>query len=108
VSEGTARYKLPSGSLLLVEQEHALPIVHISIILRTGGVHDPAGMAGLTRLTARMLRMGTKKLDQAEVDERIDAMGAHLGIGCAASYVQADRFAAAQKLAMQTAAIVVL
>ena len=86
--EGTARFKTPGVTLLLVEQEHALPIVHISIILRTGAVHDPQGLSGLTRLTARMLRMGTRKLDQASVDERIDALGSHLGIGCAASYVQ--------------------
>lgn len=86
--EGTARFQLPGGTLVLVEQEHALPLVHVSIILRTGGVHDPVGLSGLTRLTARMLRMGTRKLDQAEVDERIDSIGSHLGIGCAASYVQ--------------------
>jgi zinc protease len=87
-TEATARFTTPGGTLLLVEPEHALPIVHISIILRTGGVHDPVGLSGLTRLTSRMLRMGTRKLEQSEVDERIDAMGAHFGIGCAASYVQ--------------------
>jgi len=85
---GPSRLVTPEGTLVVVEQEHALPLVHVGVILKTGAVHDPRGLEGLTRLTARMLRMGTRKLSQAQVDERIDSLGAHLGIGSAASYVQ--------------------
>lgn len=85
---GPTRFTTPSGTLVLTEQEHALPIVHVAVILRTGATHDPRGLSGLSRLTARMLRMGTRRLSQAQVDERIDSLGAHLGIGCAASYIQ--------------------
>jgi zinc protease len=74
--------------VVLVESDHVLPLVHVGIVLRTGSVHDPRGLEGLTRMTARMLRMGTRKLSAQEVEERIDSLGAQLNVGCAPSYVQ--------------------
>jgi zinc protease len=72
----------------MVESEHALPLVHVGVIVRTGSVHDPRGLEGLTRTTARMLRMGTRSLSAQQVEETIDALGAQLSVGCAPSYVQ--------------------
>ena len=72
----------------MVETEHALPLVHVGVIVRTGSVHDPRGLEGLTRTTARMLRMGTRSLTAKQVEETIDALGAQLSVGCAPSYVQ--------------------
>jgi zinc protease len=73
---------------LLIESEHALPLVHVGLVLRTGSLHDPRGLEGLARMTARMLRMGTRKLTAAQVEERIDSLGAQLSVSCAPSYVQ--------------------
>jgi len=74
--------------VVLVESEHSLPLVHIGIVLRTGSIYDPRGLEGLTRMTARMLRMGTRHLTAQEVEEKIDSLGAHLSVGSAPSYVQ--------------------
>jgi zinc protease len=74
--------------LVMVESDHALPLVHVGVIVRTGSVHDPRGLEGLTRTTARMLRMGTRSLSAKQVEEKIDALGAQLSVGCAPSYVQ--------------------
>jgi zinc protease len=87
-AEGAARFTTTGGSLLLVESEHALPLVHVGVILKTGSVHDPRGLEGLTRMTSRMLRMGTRSLSPQEVEEKIDSLGAQLSVGCAPSYVQ--------------------
>ena len=73
---------------LLIEADHALPLVHVGLVLRTGSIHDPRGLEGLTRMTARMLRMGTRQMTPAQVEERIDSMGAQLAVSCAPSYVQ--------------------
>jgi zinc protease len=73
---------------LLIESEHALPLVHVALVLRTGSLHDPRGLDGLTRMTARMLRMGTRKLTASQLEERIDSLGAQLSVSCAPSYVQ--------------------
>lgn len=74
--------------VVLVESEHALPLVHVGVMLRTGSVFDPRGLEGLTRTTARMLRMGTRTLTPQQVEEKIDALGAQFSVGCAPSYVQ--------------------
>ena len=79
---------LSDGSLLMVESDHALPLVHVGVILRTGSTHDPRGHEGLTRLTTRVMRMGTRHMDAQRVEENIDHLGAQLSVGCAPSYVQ--------------------
>ena len=81
-------FKPADQPVVLVESEHALPLVHVGLVLRTGSLHDPRGLEGLTRMTARMLRMGTRKLTAAQVEERIDSLGAQLSVSCAPSYVQ--------------------
>jgi zinc protease len=84
--------------VLLVEPEHALPLVHVGIVLRTGSIHDPRGLEGLTRMTARMLRMGTRGLTAQRVEERIDSLGAQLSVSCAPSYVQLSGVVVAHNL----------
>lgn len=83
----TERGVTQDGTVVLVEESHALPLVHVGVSLRTGSVHDPRGAEGLMRTTARMLRMGTRGMNATAVEERIDALGAQLGVGCAPSYV---------------------
>jgi zinc protease len=80
--------KTDSQPLVMVEAEHSLPLVHVAIVLRTGSVYDPRGLEGLSRTTARMLRMGTRALDAQQVEEKIDSLGAQLSVGTAPSYTQ--------------------
>jgi zinc protease len=82
------RTELPSGMLLLVEENHDLPLVEVQITLRTGSAHDPEDMVGLARTTARMVRMGTRRMRAPEVEEAIDALGGSLGIETAPSYTR--------------------
>jgi zinc protease len=88
VDQPSARVSSHDQPFVLVESEHALPLVHIGLVLRTGSVHDPRGQEGLARMTARMLRMGTRSQSAQEVEETIDSLGAQLTVGCAPSYVQ--------------------
>ncbi len=82
-----ARFVTDLGTVVLCEEEHSLPLVHVSVSLKTGSVHDPRGLSGVVRMCTRLLRMGTRKLSATQIEERIDAMGAHLGVGCSSSYV---------------------
>jgi len=76
-----------SGCLLLCERAEALPLVHVSISLSRGSATDPEDARGLTRLMARMLRMGTRQLKAPDVEDRLDSMGAQLSIGVGPGYV---------------------
>lgn len=64
---------------LLVEPCDELPLAQLVVTFRAGGVHDPAGLEGLSRLTARMLRRGTRTTPGQDLEERVDGLGAELG-----------------------------
>jgi zinc protease len=93
-----ARMQTETGTLVLVEADHSLPLVHVGLILRTGSVHDPRGLEGLTRMTTRVLRMGTRALLPQSVEEKIDSLGGQLSVGCAPSYIQFGGVVVAQNL----------
>lgn len=93
-----ARSVTDTGTVVLCEQDHALPLVHVGVSLRTGSAHDPRGLEGTVRLCARMLRMGTRKLSPTALEERIDAMGAHFGVGCSPSYLHVGGVVVAHNL----------
>jgi len=82
------RFVMDTGALVLVEESHQLPMVDFQLTLRTGSAHDPAGQEGVARMTARMVRMGTRRLRAAQVEEQIDALGGTLGIETAPSYTR--------------------
>ncbi len=84
-SEG--KFRSSRGIVVLLEESHELPLVNFEIVLRTGSMYDPAKKVGLTRLTARMIRMGSASVHRNSVEEIIDRLGAQLSIQVAASYV---------------------
>jgi len=71
----------------MLEENHSLPLVDIQVSLRTGSVHDPLSLLGLSRTTALMIRMGTRSTKAPDVDQTIDSLGAHLSIQCAPSFI---------------------
>lgn len=81
-------FETPSGSLVLLEESHDLPLVDFEISFRTGSVFDPEGKTGLTRLMGRMLRMGTSRLDGNAVEETIARLGGRLTIETAPSFMR--------------------
>ena len=73
------RHVLKNGVVVYVAEDHALPLVNISIQLKIGSFLDPEGKAGLASLTGRMLRQGgAGDLDAAAFDERADFLAARL------------------------------
>ena len=83
-----ARFRTSSGGKIFVEYSDALPLFQFSLTLRSGSVFDPAGQEGLTRLMARMWRMGTRRMSAEALEDKIDALGAQLSIGVGRTYMQ--------------------
>ncbi|HEY0466735.1 MAG TPA: insulinase family protein, partial [Polyangiaceae bacterium] len=73
------------GAAVLLETSRALPLVTISIGLKTGSLVDPAGKEGSTRLLARLMRRTAGGLDPQVIDTRIDSLGASLSADVAHS-----------------------
>src|SRR3954464_2835692 len=67
------------GATVLLETSRALPLVSISIGLKTGSVLDPIGKEGSTRLLSRLMRRTAGGLEAQVIDTRIDSLGGSLG-----------------------------
>ena len=59
--------------ILFLLEDHELPLVRISAVVRTGAAYDPPDKAGLAELTCRAMRTaGTASLTGDEIDDRLD------------------------------------
>src|SRR6478736_3165619 len=66
------------GATVLLETSRALPLVSISIGLKTGSLVDAPGKEGTTRLLSRLMRRTAGGLEPQVIDTRIDSLGASL------------------------------
>lgn len=82
-----ARALSASAPPLLLETSRDLPLVSISIALRTGALEDPAGAEGAVRLLARLMRRSAGGRSAEENDQLVEGMGATLGAEVTASTV---------------------
>src|SRR5580704_9239212 len=71
--------KLPNGMTLLLIEDHKLPTISFSMMIRPGQLADPDGLPGLASMTAGMLREGTEKRTSAQLATEVDSLGASLG-----------------------------
>jgi zinc protease len=78
------RVVLPNGLVLMVLEDHELPLVSASAMLRTGSLLEPAEKTGLADVTGSLLRDGgTEALAPDQLDEFLEARAASIesGIG---------------------------
>ncbi len=69
------RVLLNNGTPVYLLQDHELPIVTVSALIRTGSVYDPPDKSGLAALTGSQLRGGgTKNLAPAALDAELEFM----------------------------------
>jgi zinc protease len=84
------RSVLSDGAVLLVSEQHQLPMVTMTIAFDAGSRRDPEGKAGLASLTAASLTLGTKDLSAAQFNQKVDFMGSSIAVGAGADYAQAS------------------
>lgn len=80
------RIVLPNQLVLLVCEEHSLPMVTIQILIDSGSRRDPAGKEGLANLTSKGLLLGTLKHTITSLNEELDFMGASLDTACSKDF----------------------
>lgn len=84
------RMTLSNGAVLLVSEQHQLPMVTMAIAFDAGSRRDPKGKEGLAQLTASCLSQGTKKLTATEFNQKTDFMGSAVGVGADRDYATAS------------------
>ncbi|MDD5433818.1 MAG: pitrilysin family protein [Nitrospira sp.] len=84
------RVVLKNGITLLVVETHSLPMVNISVAIKTGAIHDPLGKAGVANLTGILLDEGTKTRTTKQIAEEIDFIGGRLSTAGGMDYSSAS------------------
>src|SRR5271170_6922357 len=74
------RMQLSNGAVLLVSEQHQLPMVTMSIAFDAGSRRDPAGKEGLAQLTAESLTEGTSHLTSTEFNQKTDFMDSSVDV----------------------------
>src|SRR5271154_3245297 len=73
--------KLANGIQAFVLEDHELPLVEVELILRAGGMWDPADEVGLSRVAGSAWRKGgTKTHPKEKLDEVLERHGASLEV----------------------------
>jgi zinc protease len=79
------RVDLGDGATLLFDEDHTLPLVSITVAMRSGSAHDPAGKEGASRVAMRMLRRGAAGMSAKDIEDEIDRLGGELSTDVAPS-----------------------
>jgi len=73
------RTVLPNGMILYLLEDPELPLVNISVLIRTGSIYDPSDKVGLAQLTATLLRSGgTAERSAQAINEELESMAAEV------------------------------
>src|ERR1051325_8501364 len=85
------RHVLSNGVVAYLVEDHDLPLVNISTLVRTGSYLDPAGKEGLASLTGSQMRTGgTTSKTAEEFDEAADFLAANISNGIGATQGNAN------------------
>jgi zinc protease len=75
------RTVLDNGMVLYLLEDHELPLIEVTALIRTGAVYDPADRAGLSALTGDVMRSGgTETMTPQVMDEKLAFMDAAISV----------------------------
>lgn len=79
---GSYRHVLSNGVVVYAVEDHDLPLVNISTLVRTGTYLEPSDKVGLAGLVGSQMRAGgTAKMTAEQFDEAADFLAAQLSSG---------------------------
>ncbi len=80
------RIVLPNGTVVLLKEVRALPLVYMRLVIKAGSLLDPEGREGLATLTAEGLLTGTRRRTAAQISEEIEFTGGALSVHAQKDY----------------------
>ncbi|MBM3463916.1 MAG: insulinase family protein [Armatimonadetes bacterium] len=79
VGKDVQREVLPNGIVVYLKEDHALPLVEVKVLVRTGSVFEKPAEHGVAALTGALLRAGgTTTLDAETLNRKLESMSAEL------------------------------
>ncbi|MHC1728816.1 MAG: M16 family metallopeptidase [Syntrophobacteraceae bacterium] len=80
------RITLPNGLKLLVFEDHSVPAVTLDLLVAAGSWRDPQNGNGLANLTLKSLLLGTRYFSFAEINSKLDFIGANVYAECSKDF----------------------
>ena len=76
------RFELDNGMIVYFLEDHELPIIDISVRVRTGSIYEPADKVGIATITGAVMRTGgTTSRTGDELDEILENLAASVETG---------------------------
>ena len=76
------RFELDNGMIIYLLEDHELPIIDISVLIRTGSIYESADKVGLAAITGAVMRTGgTASKTGDELDEILENLAASVETG---------------------------
>ena len=69
---------LSNGLPVWIVELHKVPVVHVTLVVKSGAGADPRGKYGIANLTAEMLDEGAGKRNALQIADAVDYLGAGL------------------------------
>ena len=93
------RHVLSNGLVAFVAEDHTLPLVNLTVFVRTGSYLEPEGKQGLADLTGQQLRRGgSRSLSAEALDERLAFLATEVATGIGSTSGQARMSCLAENL----------
>lgn len=77
---------LKNGLKVLLMKDTSLPYVTFTMLVRSGSAADPENLAGLSSMTASLLKRGTAKRNATQIAESLDQIGADFSASVSKDY----------------------
>ena len=74
-AQGVTKYELENGLTVILEENHASPVVSVNVWVETGSACEVKGEYGLAHVHEHMLFKGTEKRDVGEIARVIESSG---------------------------------
>jgi predicted Zn-dependent peptidase len=76
------RVVLKNGMVLYILEDHELPLLSLSAIIRAGSIYDPPDKSGLAELAGKVMRSGgTTSLSAEQINDRLEYVGGSVEVG---------------------------
>lgn len=81
VGKDIERVVLDNGMIVYLQEDHSLPLLDVTALVRTGTYYEPAEQLRTAALTGELLRTGgTKSYPPDVLEERLDFLAANLNV----------------------------
>lgn len=69
------KYTLPNGMIVILHEDHSLPVATINTWYRVGAKNEPKGRSGFAHLFEHLMFMGTHRVPGSDFDNLMEAGG---------------------------------